>query len=512
MKLTKYSKFFLIAILILYLLSVVVFFIKEKEKKDLYRTQKLESLESEYLVALNGSRMLSDFIFEQIVNSSRVQSIMAGACDNPDDRTRLRQELLSQLSPLYGQLAILHFRQLHFHLPDSSSFLRFHRPMKFGDSLVGVRETVVAANTTLKRVSGFEEGRIYNGFRFVYPLFNGQEHVGSVEISSSSAALMGELSRVFGKQYRFLLDRQVVGQKVIAEELKNYGSSLLSPGLLHDREVHEGSCAVSNQIPAKIIDTLSVEVAQQFYGEIAAWQSVVYLSTIQGHRYVVGLVPVSNFNGENVAYLVSYEEDKFPLALSGNFFLAFVLLTLVFAGGLVFFLHIVRVGNKLEIISATDFLTGIWNRGKGYELLQHEHNRALRYDTHYALIMFDVDHFKDVNDGYGHPVGDYVLRQLVSIVGDVSRRTDSLCRWGGEEFLLLLPETSLEHAVLLAEKIRVAISNYAFKYVGTVTVSLGVTECAGKTLLVDEVLGRVDEALYEAKRSGRNMVCQSPFL
>ncbi len=513
MRLGKYLKLFFIGAVCLYFLLVAVFCIREQEKKDLFRNQKLDKLESEYLVALNGYRILACFVFDQMVNTSRVQSIMAEAVDSPAERNRLRQELLAHLSPLYGQLAVLHFRQLHFHFPDSSSFLRFHRPEKFGDSLVGIRETVVAANTDLQMVSSFEEGRIFNGFRFVFPLFQGQQHVGSVEVSISSAALIRELSRVFGKQYEFVLGREVVKKKVFADELKNYGSCVLSPSLMHDLEARESTHDIYGTMSREVMRALNSKIADKFASEIKAWQPFIYSGRVGGKGYVVSFIPIKNYKGENAAYLLSFEEDSLSSAQSGNHVLTLVFLTLLFAAAFFFFFCMARSGKKLEMASSTDFLTEIWNRGKGYELLQHEHDRALRYDSHYSLIMFDVDRFKDVNDTFGHPVGDYVLKQVVKLVKGISRRSDSFSRWGGEEFLLLLPETSLENAVVFAEKIRACIYAYEFKYVGKVTVSLGVAEFSGETPLLDEVLHRVDKALYEAKNLGRNRVCQySPVL
>ena len=259
-------------------------------------------------------------------------------------------------------------------------------------------------------------------------------------------------------------------------------------------------------IPTRI----NTRIAKKFASEIKAWQPIVYSGRVNGKGYVVSFIPIKNYKGENAAYLLSFEEDSQPFARYGNHVLTLVFLTLLFAAAFFFFFCMARSGKKLEMASSTDFLTEIWNRGKGYELLQHEHDRALRYDSHYSLIMFDVDRFKDVNDTYGHPVGDYVLTQIVKLVGDVCRRTDSFSRWGGEEFLLMLPETSLARAMVLAEKVRVSLSSYEFKYVGKVTVSLGVAECTEETLHVDEMLSRVDQALYRAKQSGRNRACQFP--
>lgn len=510
MRLLKYTNCFLVAIIGLYLLLTMVFWVKEQEERKLLSSQKLERLESEYLVALNGYRILADFVFDHLINTPAVLEIMAAAHDHPRHRPALRGRLWDDLSPVYGQLATLHFRQLHFHLADSSSFLRFHRPERFGDSLVGIRETVVAANTDKQRVRAFEEGRIINGYRFVYPLFQDERHVGSVEISISFAALIAELFRLFGKHYHFLLARKVVEEKVFVDERRNYSPSLLSPLLFHDREVQADTQAGTVMISNEKAQQLTAKVARRFPAEIADWQPLVFLERQDAMAYVVCLLPISNFMGEPVAYLISFEGDRASGIFAGKFALILVLLTLLFAGLLAFFLHLDRTGRRFEALSATDFLTGIDNRGKGYELLCREHQRALRYGSRYCLIMFDIDYFKRINDRHGHPVGDYVLRQVVKLVKGLLRKTDTFCRWGGEEFLLLLPETSLEKAVLLADKIRRLIHQSRFDGVGQVTISLGITESVGNTMQVDDVIHRVDQALYQAKQSGRNRACHLP--
>lgn len=501
------TRSFLVGAIGVYFLVVMMLFAKAQEEDTLVRSQKLERLESEYLVALNGYRLLADFVFDHLINTAQVRDIMAAAHDHPQARPALRARLLSDLTPLYSQLAGLHFRQVHFHLADSRSFLRFHRPEKFGDSLVGVRETVVAANVGGNRVRAFEEGRIFNGFRFVYPLFEDSRHVGSVEISISSAALIAELSRLFGKHYHFLLDKKVVGEKVFADEQENYSPSLLAPQLVHDREVLAITRAATVMVSEERAQQLTRRVARRHASEIAGWQPLVFLDRQAGMSYTASLLPIANFSGEKVAYLMAFEGDRTSGGLLGRLMPLVVLLTLLFAAIVAFFLHLARTGRRLEAMSATDFLTGIHNRGKGYELLVQEHQRVVRYGGGYCLLMFDIDHFKAVNDGHGHPVGDAVLRQVVQIVGKTVRGTDGFCRWGGEEFLVLLPETTLDNALLLADKIRCLVADYDFDHVGRVTISLGVTESGSAIVPVDDVLQRLDKALYQAKKTGRNRVC-----
>lgn len=157
-------------------------------------------------------------------------------------------------------------------------------------------------------------------------------------------------------------------------------------------------------------------------------------------------------------------------------------------------------------LSTTDHLTGIFNRAYITQALSSELERSRRYNTPTSLIMFDIDHFKKINDTYGHPSGDEVLKGLAAIVSDNLRSTDIFGRWGGEEFMILAPQTDIEHAGRLSEKLRAAIEMLPFNTVGPVTCSFGVTVYR-KDDTFDSIAGRVDAALYESKAQGRNRTC-----
>lgn len=161
--------------------------------------------------------------------------------------------------------------------------------------------------------------------------------------------------------------------------------------------------------------------------------------------------------------------------------------------------------DKLKKLSITDQLTQIYNRVKFHETLNEEIRRYMRYETDLSIIMFDIDHFKSVNDNYGHDVGDKVLVTLVQVVKKCIRDTDIFSRWGGEEFILLLPHTSLDNAAMLAERIRLRVEEHHFGQVESITCSFGVSEFSPEDS--DETFTkRVDEALYHSKRNGRNQV------
>ena len=162
---------------------------------------------------------------------------------------------------------------------------------------------------------------------------------------------------------------------------------------------------------------------------------------------------------------------------------------------------------ELERLATTDSLTGLYNRRKLLEILEYEITRAKRYGNKLSIILFDIDNFKKINDTYGHDVGDYVLQQLAKIVKNNLRNIDTVGRWGGEEFLIILPQTGSEGARIVAEKIKKIIEKHNFDKVGKITISLGVSSFNPETdKNIDDLLKKADIALYQAKNSGKNQV------
>jgi diguanylate cyclase (GGDEF)-like protein len=166
---------------------------------------------------------------------------------------------------------------------------------------------------------------------------------------------------------------------------------------------------------------------------------------------------------------------------------------------------------ELKQMTLRDDLTGLFNHRHFFDSLDFEVKRVNRHKRSLSLILFDLDHFKKVNDTFGHQAGDHVLRSIGVIVTKTIRDTDIFARYGGEEFAVLLPETDLRGAVLFAERVRRCIENAEINYKGRpikTTVSLGVTAYSPSSIIreKEEIVAAADEALYSAKNSGRNKV------
>lgn len=160
---------------------------------------------------------------------------------------------------------------------------------------------------------------------------------------------------------------------------------------------------------------------------------------------------------------------------------------------------------ELEQLAITDPLTSLFNRRKFNELLAYEVERNQRYNAGLSLIMCDIDHFKKINDKFGHTAGDSALKTFSDKVTENIRDVDIFARWGGEEFMILMPNSNIDSACSVAEKLRNAIEHTSINTIDTLTASFGVAHCNNNDT-TESIVERVDAALYEAKQQGRNTV------
>ena len=172
------------------------------------------------------------------------------------------------------------------------------------------------------------------------------------------------------------------------------------------------------------------------------------------------------------------------------------------------FKHILELSNKYQQLAHFDPLTHLSNRRDALGILKHEKARVVRNKESLSIILCDVDHFKKINDQYGHNAGDAVLLELAKLFTDNIREQDCVARWGGEEFLFILPQTLAINANIIAEKIQQKLQEHIIHYdekTIKVTVSMGIEQLSGSQS-IDEIINSADKYLYQAKNSGRNQI------
>ncbi len=507
-----YAVFAVPVLTALFFLSAYLFQTEQMhEKEEIYFFNKLEQASMQLHSYENAYTLVSQTIYENIIHDEKIINIIkkANYAINEDELAIWRQELYEALLPLYNNLKQQNIRQLHFHLQGNTSFLRFHRPDKFGDSLIGVRYSIDKVNRTKTPVHGFEEGRIYNGFRNVYPILSNKRLIGTVEISYSFSAIRDEAQKIYPAYYDLLLKKEVRDSKVNQDERDNYLSTYLSEKYLRDKDT--ASNQAYKHIDQKLIETIDKKIAQQARIKLDQSEPFILQSHIKDKTYLITFTPILNIENKHVAYFISYKQDNFTSFMHDDYLFQLIVsffISLLFSILLVlFFLSIKRSADIQEALATTDQLTNIANRNKLNLVMNTSIQTALRYDQPLSIIFFDIDHFKQINDKLGHDTGDDILIELCNLVSNQIRLSDFLARWGGEEFMIILPETDSSQAVKLAEKLRTIIDEHIFGVSIHITCSFGITQLRRDD---DEhtLFKRADVALYSAKEHGRNRVVE----
>ncbi|WP_051206867.1 GGDEF domain-containing protein [Pseudidiomarina sediminum] len=465
----------------------------------------LASLGAKITSRVDTYRIFSHFVYVETIHTEPVVALLRQAKDaDTAAQQALREQLYLKLQPTFERLQQHDFRQLHFHLPNGESFLRFHRPDKFGDYLFDVRETVRRASTERRFIEGFEEGRIFNGYRFVYPILDDGELLATVEVSISMATLVRSLLEIYhDADLYFMIRKDVVQEKLFDDELSNYSQSFIATDYLFDNEVYGDAMPL---IKYPYLLHQHAHVLDAIAPQLASGSNFGHFATLEGKTYRFLFFAITNHLDEQVAYLVSVEQSNNLDVISNAYTGVIGLIVLVTL--LVFLILAVQERNRrrLKLLAATDTLTKLSNRNRFIHVFSRESQKCQRNDENLVVAMIDIDHFKRVNDTYGHNVGDEVLRELSLLIRRHLKGTDTVARWGGEEFVCLLPETNEPQGLRVADKIRRQVAAHKFEVVGRITISIGVAQYQRDDHNIDAVIERADKALYRAKQTGRNKV------
>ncbi|MBU0719974.1 diguanylate cyclase [bacterium] len=591
------------------------------------------NIQKDYTIISRNLSKLADSIFKVVIDKPEVLGIMAMAHRGDEQKNSAREKLFHLLIGEYEYFKGYDLRQLHFQLKNNESFLRFHRPQKYGDNLTGVRETIEWVNTNLTKIEGFEEGRIFNGFRHVFPLSRptekkDKEHVGSVEISFSAYALLEEFTKSHNAKAGFMIAADVVSEKVFSSEKSNYEQSDFE-GFLYEKSIKSQLEHGFSHIDVSMLDKSDIQrAAKEIYkGEVfsipskdnyALFTFVPFKNPISKKVVSVAIVQEGNMELNNqqnqyfilllagigsilFGFLYVYKEfsskhqflelskktqkildaqESIVIITNGKMIIDANKKFLDFFGfssledfkqvhnciceyfeendkffhlgkvpeGEIWIETLLKLSNKEYIVSMKDIngkshsfailvnnfeenyilsfsdisdtisahfslenkathdnLTNAFNREYFESIISDLIEESYKKDLKLGMILFDIDHFKNVNDSYGHNVGDLVLKHLVKTIHTTIRAEDILIRWGGEEFILLIRTQSLPNLLKLCEHIKEAVENERFEKIGQITCSFGVTiHKFGES--IEETVRRADSGLYEAKNNGRNLI------
>lgn len=506
----KYKHRYIIGGIVFYIVLITIvsfiFYLRLEVEKKKYLQHRIETSKIEIESVMNSYDMTVKTIFESVINTSEIKTIMHSAVHGNDEQKKHKRKLLFyRLNNLYKSLEKNNIQQLHFHLPGSISFLRFHRPNKFGDSLKGIRPAIEMVNQTHKSVRGFEEGRIFNGYRHVYPLLMNNEFVGSIEISYSFEAIKIMAEMLKTGRYELIMKNEVVDSKVFAEEKINYVTSDVHPSFSKDIRIQQKQ---SNNVTDKVLKEINRIVSPIF--ERYYDQNLLFIisTEYENNGYLLSSYPLFSFDNKFLGYILIYTQDNHIKNLKNDYIVIFLFTVCISAivtfliGYFLFRLQLQH--DTLVKNSNTDFLTKISNRAYVLMNLDFILKNAKRNSHDISIIFIDIDFFKQINDTYGHQAGDLVLIKISKILTERLRQCDIVGRWGGEEFIVILPHTNINDAVSVAENLRTIIESVSFIN-GLLTCSFGVAEyIEGDDC--HSLIGRADKMLYQAKNNGRNQV------
>ncbi len=500
-------------LIIFTLIFAVGFYLIEfgmSNQKSRYLKVQTELFKTKYETNYKYFKVMSSDIYAIYQDNTEVINLIAKAKDaNETKRSKLRQKLYNLLKRRYRRLKNMGVEQLHFHFPDNISFLRMHKPQKYGDDLTKIRDIVVLTNKTKESQDGFEVGRASHGFRFVYPLFKGKKHIGSVEISYSSRQLIESIVDNFIIHTHFLVSKEEIYNKLYSEQIETlYQDSLENPNYMLETISH--NVTANKNIHKSILNNKIVQRVSKRMKDGATFS----ISNSYNYETTVGsFVAIKNVAGDKtVAYLVIYTESDYldNLLMEERYIkmLFSTILLLIF----MFSIYATLTKNKLEQMAHFDKLTALPNRAYFYIELEQELKRAKRLSKRVAVMFIDLDGFKAVNDTYGHDMGDKLLVEVSKRLEHSVRNVDIVARLGGDEFTIVLCDIKgREDSMLIASKIIANLNedfiiNHEIIKIGA---SIGISIFPDQAKDSDDLIRLSDSAMYAAKERGKNcvMIC-----
>jgi diguanylate cyclase (GGDEF)-like protein len=516
--------------------------LNKRQRINLAIATSVENLQRQFNIINKFQQKDSKTIYLSTQDNQKVQEILLQLKDaDKKKRTILREELYSQLKNRYEFMKLKGVLQFHFVMPDNKTFLRMHNPAQYDDDLSEVRYSFTNTNKTHEPTLGFEQGKTAHAFRNTYPVFDkNNNYLCALDVGYGSDVIQTHLTQVSQLHTHFLVYKEVFSVKtwerkdlqlkyVQSIEHKDYMFAMTKQHTY--KELNKTKSFLTTFHQEKIETNMNAEKSFGIY-------------ILKDKKAVIAaFMPIHNIKDKKVlAYLVSYESNPFiDTTLLFSKIVRLILFLLLSALTYFIYKNIIaarkekefslkleqkvktrtqeleiqktkaeNAAKKLETMASKDFLTDLYNRRFFADLANNTINLAKRQAKDFSSLMIDIDKFKNVNDTYGHSTGDEVLKALAYVLVKNTRASDIVARFGGEEFVILLPDTDIAGAKIIAQKIRQRVESQPLQINGTsinYTISIGVSQF-NKDIdtVIDTVLDRADKALYKAKNSGRNQV------
>ncbi len=452
------------------------------------------------------------FWYHVKIDSNKLEAVTQTLLQNKDIEAAFtennRSQLLSLSTPLFQELSkdhgITHF---YYHTLKRENLLRVHKPEHYGDIID--RFTMLEAESLGSASSGIELGVLGTfTLRHVSPWYNSNHQlIGYIELGMDLNRIFRSIELLYNTHLYILINKKYLNKSRWIEGMQMLGYASNWDTL---DEYVVTNLKVGQSLPAA------------FSSNYASPETIAtgeFNMTLEGLKHRARVIPIADKGNQKIAniwMLIDTDqeiEDSFQLTLIATT-VAVTLGLILFA---LFFKLVTRIELKLnkhqqniQSIASRDGLTGVYNRRSFDTIIIKEFDRAQRYKRPLSLLILDIDHFKQVNDTFGHIAGDDILKELAKLLSKQLRSSDHLARFGGEEFVVILPETTLEKAHLVANRIRKRCFQKEFKPgedFTRISVSIGISSFPKPSASLDDLISHADTALYEAKETGRNRVC-----
>ena len=421
------------------------------------------------------------------------------------DRRALLQLTEEQFKDLKRHFNITHF---YFMGTDRVNLLRVHTPLRFGDTIE--RTTMLRAESSGEITSGVELGVLGTfTLRLVAPWYDQQQKlIGYVELGMEIDQILNRLQENQNVQLVTVINKKYLVRDKWVNGMTELGRTH-DWDHFHDVVINKYTASTT---PAKLVEFLERN------GSISDYD--IRAMSYKGREQRVIALPLMDASDRNVAQIIMATDVTQVESDARNAAYTVGLIALILGSVLLIFFNwliggitqrLKRDEKELRELATRDGLTNLYNQRTFYIMLKDDIDRSCRYQRPVSLFLLDIDHFKAVNDTYGHLAGDAILRGLSQRLIGRLRTTDRICRYGGEEITMILPETDIDIAIKVAEDIRDLVEREPF-YIGddqyiSITVSIGVATSPQHAKEASELVLGADTALYRAKDSGRNSVC-----
>ena len=383
--------FVIVSALFTFMIQTII----DDRTKEQLKAEK-ELVKVTYNTITEAYRVHSNIIFFNRINTKEIKELLKDVNNlSSSEEDIVRKNLYNELFDMYENMEDFKLRQLHFHLRNNESFLRFHRTEKYGDDLSGVRDTVAFVNKYKEPIHGFEEGRIFNGYRYVYPLEYKGEYIGSVETSISMKTIIGEFRKETNAHIDFLINKSVVDSKVFKEEIKNnYFRCRTTPQFYHEKAI---SSIVDRRIE-KVIKEYTDK--KDIHKDLATGEAFNFHSPLDKKYYITTFFPIKNaVSHKTVGYIIVTKQNDEIHSFETQYYL-FLSILVMLSGIIIFFIY--KIDSAKEKLSRKDeVLDEVQKIGRlGYWELDLGKNQLTWSDEVYNIIGISKQDFDNSYESF----------------------------------------------------------------------------------------------------------------